>query len=112
MKKVLLVSVIVVLLLSGCDLFKPPEVLYEVDSNTEVFITISGRGESTEQYSVASLPWQKTFSASRGDFLYVSAQVQDYSSWVSVSIKVNGDKIDDAYSSGDFVIATASGTAE
>src|SRR6056297_1000801 len=99
-------------LLTSCDLFAPPEVEYRVDAGASVDITIEGEGGSTEQFTVSSLPWTKRFTAEKGDFVYVSAQVKTTSSWVSVSIKIDGDTLDDAYSQGDYVIATASGTAE
>lgn len=116
MKKKLIMYAIVFLIFAfaSCELFAPPEVEYYVDANADVSITISGEGESTEQYSInsSSLPWRKAFTAESGDFVYVSAQVQDYASWVNVKIEVDGDEYDSASSQGDFVIATASGTAD
>lgn len=72
-------------------------------------LTYSDSGGNTQQVSMSST-WELKFDADKGQFLYVSAQHNNTGS-VSVSIKCQGKNIDDATSSGEYVIATASGSA-
>lgn len=109
--ELVIVTVAAAAAMTGCEPLSPPEVQYYVDASDPVDITISGSGESTEQYSVSSLPWRYQFTASEGDFVYVSAQVGEYGGWVETRITVDGDTLDEARSQGDFVIATSSGSA-
>lgn len=116
MKKAMFILLVSFFAFASCEefaeAFRDPDVEYYVNASDEVFITISGEGESTEQFTVSSLPWSKKFTAGRGNFVYVSAQVNSYDGWVETRIDVNGDTIDEARSQGDFVIATSSGSAE
>lgn len=73
-------------------------------------LTYSDSGGNTQQVSMSST-WELKFDADKGQFLYVSAQNNNNSGSVSVSIKCRGKTIDDANSSGAYVIATASGSA-
>lgn len=111
-QRIIILTAFLAAALSSCNLFGEPEIQYYVMASDEVSITISGEGESTEQFTVSNLPWTKEFTAERGDFLYVSAQVREYNGWVQTQIKVDGKVIDSAESRGDFVIATSSGSAE
>lgn len=112
MRRMIVTMALASVIVGGCNLFGEPEIQYYVMASDEVSITISGEGESTEQFTISNFPWTKEFTAERGDFLYVSAQVREYNGWVQTQIKVDGKVIDSAESRGDFVIATSSGSAD
>ncbi|MCP4542702.1 MAG: hypothetical protein GY832_36735 [Chloroflexi bacterium] len=59
-----------------------------------------------------SVPWEYTFTASRGDFLYISAQNENDRGTIACEIVVNNVKVETAESSGAYVIAGCSGSAE
>lgn len=73
-------------------------------------LTYSDSKGNTKQTSMTS-SWSLSFEADEDQFLYLSAQNNNQTGTVSVSIKCAGKTIDDASSSGAYVIATASGSA-
>ena len=71
-------------------------------------LTYENATGDTEQADVA-LPWEKTFSAEEGAFLYISAQNDRDSGAITCEILLNGTVAKTAKSSGAYVIATCSG---
>ena len=112
MKKLLLIALLIV----GCkekvsEPYVAPFVEYKVTgSATSVSVTLSNASENTEQYSNKSLPYSYTFDSISGNFLYISAQNQGSSGSVTSTIYVNGGVFQTATSSGEYVIASASGS--
>lgn len=89
------------------------EVTYTVGGSTSsASITYQNATGSTEQDDAVTVPWFSTFSASPGDFLYISAQNNNESGTVTCQIAVNGTVIKTAHSSGAYTIATCSGAAK
>ena len=80
-----------------------------LNDNTSASITYRNQGGGTSQVS-AAMPWQTTFTATEGDFLYVSGQRGSAQGGIAATIWVNGAQFKTSFSSGPFVIATASGT--
>ena len=90
--------------------------LYTVStSGCTASITYTNQFGGTNQKTSVSSPWRLEFQADFGQFLYISAQNDCDAGRVTVGIyELSRDElwltIDDATSSGAFVIATASGT--
>lgn len=77
-----------------------------------VDITMRNAQGNTEQLSNVALPWTKPLrNVDCGEFLYLSAQNQGTFGSVKCSISLNGTVIEEAESSGRYVIATCSGSA-
>lgn len=73
-------------------------------------ITIENETGGTEQKTI-DIPWDTTFSAERGQFVYVSAQSNDDAErLVNCKIEVDGEILESAESRGRFVIASCSGS--
>jgi len=72
-------------------------------------LTYENQGGNTEQITMSG-SWDYEFPAEEGTFVYLSAQNNNNSGTVSVQISVDGGVIEEASSSGAFVIATASGS--
>jgi hypothetical protein len=88
---------------------QPYEVEYSINgSASEVGITMRNSAGGTEQHDV-SVPYRTTFNASAGAFVYLSAQKKDKDGTVHVSIRVDGQLLQDATASSPYGIATASG---
>lgn len=104
MKKIITLSIIT-LALSSCDVFTT-DAEYKVKCSS-CSITYENEGGNTEQGSVSG-SWSTGFEVEDGQFLYISAQNNNSSGTVSVEIYVDGDKVENASSSGAYVIATAS----
>lgn len=114
------ISIILILFLVGCnpfgddpdDVFTPgaTSVHYKVTGTaSSVSITINNDTGGTEQATV-DVPYSKIYSDYYDDFLYISAQNQGNSGSVTVSIYVNGNLVEQATSTGPYVIASASGS--
>jgi hypothetical protein len=88
-----------------------PHVEYRVDGTaTQGSMTYSNATEGTEQVT-ANLPWSIAFTATKeSEFVYISAQNQNSTGTVHVSILLDGVLFKEASSTGAFVIATASGS--
>jgi hypothetical protein len=114
-----LCSAALVLFLTGCGLdSREYSVTYRVTNGCDALssgfncarnasITYTAANGSSEQADVI-LPWSKTFTASTGDILYVSAQIKEQGE-CHVFINVGGEMVREAHSKGEYVIATASG---
>lgn len=76
----------------------------------KVFVTIENEYGNTSQYSDISVPWNYSFEAPDGMWVYCSAQNQGESGSVTVTIYRDNVKFTSSTSSGAYVIATASGT--
>jgi len=76
------------------------------------FVTVSGRGGVTEQFSAVDAAWRYRFEAPSGQFLFLSAQNSCDRGVIVVEIYVDGRLYKSARSEGAFVIATASGVLE
>jgi len=110
MKKALFIAIIILLCNSCEDLFNTT-VEYYVTCNPAGFdITYENKTGNTEQRTVNSTSWSTSFEGHSGDFVYISAQANNYNAQVNVQIKYNDKVLKKASSSGDFVIATASGS--
>jgi hypothetical protein len=86
-------------------------VKYKVESPYSAGVTYATAGGGTSQQARAISPWQYTFTAKTGDFLYLSAQNDSSSGCVFVTIYVNDAIFKSGSSCGAYVIATVSGTA-
>lgn len=89
-------------------------VTYEVDAlpgvtGSSSSLTYANETGNTEQHKV-DLPWRLQFEAQPGQFLYLSAQSGGYGN--ACKIKVDGVVLERADSSGQYSIASCSGTAE
>lgn len=72
-------------------------------------ITYTNAGGDTEMRGKESFPWEKSFSATVGTFVYVSVQnARDYGN-VKCEILLNGKVVKESESSGGHVIASCSG---
>lgn len=93
---------------------QPTLITYEVTGKpptTGASLTYENVGGNTEQHDV-SLPWKMNFTAETGQFLYVAAQLRQASGFeITCRITADGQVIETATSSGDYVIATCSGRA-
>lgn len=89
-------------------------VVYEVNAlpgvtGSSSSLTYANETGNTEQHTV-DIPWRLQFEVQPGQFLYVSAQSGGYGN--ACKIKVDGVVLEQADSSGQYSIATCSGTAE
>ena len=88
---------------------QPRNIKYEVTGSSKyIDVTLQNSGGNTEQYTRRSVPYTYSFVASKGQFLYISAQAQSYGS-VETRIYVNDKIIESSTSRGEHVIASASG---
>lgn len=85
-----------------------PEVKYSVYC-ASCDLTYENKSGNTEQITVSG-SWDYEFEAEKGTFVYISAQNNNDHGTVSVQITVDGGVIEDASSTGAYVIATASGS--
>jgi hypothetical protein len=85
-------------------------VRYFVDSSAqEVAVTMTNESGSIEQFTLtaAELPWDIVFEGTEGDFVTISAQMQDSPGVVVVEIGVNGEVVRKAESDAAYGIASA-----
>ncbi len=89
-----------------------PAVEYQVVGTTSRInvITYANSNEGTSQVTNVTPPWAYSFSASSGQFLYVSAQNGLASGCIETRIYKRGDLYKNSVSCGAYVIATSSGT--
>ena len=86
------------------------DVIYYVRGTAStVSLTYENESGNTEQKDGVELPWRKMMSVEDGAFLYISAQNEQDSGSVVCEILVDGVKMEEASSSGAYVIATCSG---
>lgn len=87
---------------------EPKRVEYQV-SGAEFDLTYENADGNTEQLSGVSGPWSRSFTVSSFPFFaYVSAQNQRSYGEIVVEIYVEGQRVERARSTGEYVIATAS----
>ena len=100
------------LLFSSCDkLNMLGKIKYEVTCTPRGFdVTYTNRGGNTEQKDISGSRWSTSFTGDQGAFVYVSAQAHNDNANITVKIYYGGKIIKQAHSSGDYVIATASGS--
>lgn len=104
----LILSIIPILFLSGCDIY--PKVEYYVGGSARAAdITYANESEGTSQIANQRLPWWYVFEADYGQFVYVSAQNCSRTGTIRVTIYKDGEIFKESVSSGAYVIATASG---
>lgn len=86
-------------------------VKYEVACSPNGFdITYINNSGNTEQKDISIGSWVMSFTGYSGAFVYVSAQAGHENATITVKIYYKGNIIEQATSSGDYVIATASGS--
>lgn len=84
---------------------------YEITGTaTSVSVTLNNPSGNTEQYNPVLVPHTYSYKSFPDDFYYISAQNQNSSGSVTVSIYQKGKLIERASSEGAYVIATASGS--
>jgi hypothetical protein len=112
MRKLLfLITIVVFVLFTNCSKESNNLVKYEVSCSPGGFdITYQNSSGNTEQKSILSTNWSTSFSGNSGDFVYISAQADNENATVTARIYYEGELIETATSSGDYVIATASGS--
>lgn len=74
-------------------------------------ITYENQGGDTAQLASKTLPWQTSFEAESGAFLYVSAQNEYDHGDIICRIYVDGTRVKETKSEGGYVIASCSTTA-
>lgn len=73
-------------------------------------VTYTNSGGNTEQKKVSTNEWSLDFIGTPGSYVSISAQAKNKSSNISVKIMYQGKVIENAKSSGDYVVASASGS--
>lgn len=110
MTRVVTVAIGLALTFSGCQsITGASDIMYEVTGTGRASITYS-EDDSTNQSNDVTLPWTHSFRASRGEFLYVSAQRDGGAGCVFARIYKKGEVLESGTGCGAFAIATASGT--
>lgn len=112
----LLLAFVFILLIPACGVTPQPaaphQITYKVETSDRapVSLTYANETGATVQEDTTS-PWSKSFTAPAGQFLYLSAQ-RDYSGSGKISCTItDGAKvIQTAESSGQYVIASCSGS--
>jgi len=98
-------------LLIVSQIYSQAKVEYIVKSNLNGFdVTYTNDGGNTEQKTINSNKWKTTFNGNLGAFVSISAQTSNENAEISVKIIYNGKTIEEAKSSGDYVVASASGS--
>jgi hypothetical protein len=77
---------------------------------SRAFLTYANAQSGTEQNEI-TLPWSKSITVPKGQFLYISAQNKQDSGGVSCDITVDGRSLKHSESSGAYVIASCDGSA-
>lgn len=109
---VLLFGIATLLLFNGCEDFgRVKTAKYEVTCNPRgFFITYFNGSGNIEQKDIALGTWSYSFTPESGDFLSISAQADNENATITAKIIYDGRIIESATSSGDYVIASASGS--
>lgn len=113
MKKIIFLLLIISLMsFLGCKKKTSWTVKYEVIGTSGNYsVTYSNYQTNTEQKSTVGSGWNYTFSTGiTNQFLYCSAQNNKSTGDVRVNIYIDGNIYLTVYSSGAYVIATASGS--
>lgn len=87
-----------------------PDIVYEITGSAKsADVTLSNSTGGTEQFGNVTIPWSYTDKSFSGRFLYISAQNKGEYGTVTVSIYMDGQLFKTSTSSGEYVIASASG---
>ena len=111
------IYLLLILALIGCSKSSPSpatlgNVVYTVTNTAGAMdVTYQNETNGTNQ-QVVNGSATISLKMKSGSFVYVSAQSQFKQSQVSVKITFNGKTIDQSTSTGDYCVATASGTAQ
>jgi hypothetical protein len=87
------------------------KVEYSIAGAGYASITMTNESGATEQHRV-SVPFYHTFDVGRGFFAYISAQEGGAGEHLMVTLRVDGEAIQQAESTTRYGIATASGKVE
>lgn len=90
-------------------------VIYRVTGNDRYLadLTYTNASGNVEQFDGAFLPWEMEIKVPVGQAVYISAQsTRDETKTIACEIRVNGQLLEQASSTGRFVIASCSGSAE
>lgn len=111
--RLLALTLLTTLLASGCDsITGASNIEYRVSGTaTRVSLTYETEGGTSQVASVA-LPWSYSRRATKGDFLYISAQIVQGTGTVTTSIYKGSDLFKTSSSSGFASIASASGSLD
>lgn len=117
MKKLLLITTLCMALWSCKNPFAAEDlnrsIRYTITGNcAKADATYDLNGGTQQESNVTPGNWSKSYTAKQGDFLYISAQNHTATGDITVSIYVDDRLYRTASSSGAYVIATASGSAE
>ena len=117
MKRVIVIVLAVAIVLACYSPTAPTVPTYEYEirytvtgTASTVNVTLNNSGGNTEQYSDVSVPAEYAYETFDDWFFYISAQNQGETGSVTVRIYYRDDLIEEATSSGAYVIATASGS--
>lgn len=100
-----------IVVLTACEKEGSNTVQYVVNCSPSGFdITYTNSSGNTEKKTISSTSWSTSFEGTSGDFVYISAQANNENATVTTEIYYGGEKIETATSTGDYVIATASGS--
>jgi hypothetical protein len=95
---------LLILFLLACNLSqldsRDYRVTYKLDGTARTaHVTYTNQDGGTEMEDV-TVPWEKTFTARRGHFLYISAQIGTQSGSLKAQIDVDGKQFKSAISHG------------
>ncbi len=111
MKNIVIAIPLLLLLACSNPFDSSIDVRYEVTGSAKtVNITYENDSGGISQVTNVPLPWSISFSGDLEDYVYLSAQNQEETGSVTVTIFKNGDVFKRATSEGSFVIASVSGT--
>ena len=83
-----------------------PEVTYKIGGSARTGDITYSTPSGQEQAGDERLPWRRTFTARKGEVLYVSAQNAGAAGTVTCEISINGKTVKRARSSGAYAVVT------
>ena len=84
-------------------------VKYYVKGHTESVSLTYNNAQGGTQQEKATVPWEASYHVPNGSFLYISAQNQEDSGYITVKIFVDGVEFKSSDAYGGYTIASASG---
>jgi hypothetical protein len=110
MKANYLYILVLFVIFTSCDSLSSSEVKYVVECNPSGFdVTYQNSSGGTAQQKIISSSWRHTFTASNGDFVYVSAQAMNENTVISTKIYYKNKLFKSTTSYGDYVISEVHG---
>lgn len=89
----------------------PGTIKYVLKGTADIYnVTFKNYKKETIQNPDVKNGWTNSYVAKLGDYYYVSAQANDRNSNVEISVTYNGEVINETSKSGDYALATISGT--